>query len=74
MFFRELPVNIFNTLADEVIHQIARLSIADTIVAMEPILQGKTGALIYWLLDLMVCFLFLRFFISSLFFLHIWRE
>jgi hypothetical protein len=54
VFFRELPVNIFNTLTDEVIHQIARLSVAETIVAMETILEGKTGALIYWLLDLMV--------------------
>jgi hypothetical protein len=54
VFFRELPVNIFNTLSDDVIHRIARLSVAETIPAMETILEGKSGALIYWLLDLMV--------------------
>jgi hypothetical protein len=54
VFFRELPVNLFNTLTDESIHQIARLSVPDTIVAMETLLEGKDGSLIYWLLDLMV--------------------
>lgn len=47
-------MNLFNTLTDEIIHKIARMSINDTIVAMETVLEGKNGALIYWLLDLMV--------------------
>lgn len=47
-------MNLFNTLGDDVIHKVARMSIDETIHAMESVLEGKNGALIYWLLDLMV--------------------
>lgn len=53
VFFRELPVSLLNSIGDEHIYRIARLSGAqDTIPQMEEVLRGQ-DAVIYWLLDLM---------------------